>query len=522
MGKKDAKPKHTAYYEELGVEPSATAEELKKAYRKCSLRLHPDRGGDAESFARMKNMYDVLSDPSKRKMYDRYGPDVVKMMDGDMSGSPMAFVTSLRKRDRALLVAVFTALSLIVLAFPILLSLRWDAEEDDEEPYSWAVAFIPLWLLEALLFAGVMEQFRQAPLDRSDPDNDAEAVAAWEKMQRDLVIVRAVFCVMLGLQVLLQVFLAIRLDEAVSWSWYLVLLPWMLFHLAGLVSRLAASPDRFRAEHRDGDAAGEFVDQAERRAAFPLSALLGKCSFWAFALNSVKWSAALLATAVATAAVAEANEDAAEDDESSFYLAAIPLFVVIGFALIKSFASVIAKRKDKANKQQDADAGADAEAQAQAQAAASANANANAEADPDAAPEPGLLGTFLQWLCSFGFLLLMICLAASKLTDVSSFSAFAIFSPLFIVVGCFCICFSLSALTVGAEDLAEAEAGLQREHMNQQSDDDDSATATATATNNNAGAAAPDGQAGAADYGTLRDAEAGAGAGADQVKLNLT
>jgi molecular chaperone DnaJ len=67
------------YYEVLGVSQQADASELKKAYRKLALELHPDRNpGDNEAEARFKEAseaYQVLSDPEKRGMYDRFGHD---------------------------------------------------------------------------------------------------------------------------------------------------------------------------------------------------------------------------------------------------------------------------------------------------------------------------------------------------------------------------------------------------------------------------------------------------------------
>ncbi|TVR79447.1 MAG: molecular chaperone DnaJ [Chitinophagaceae bacterium] len=70
------------YYEILGVSKSATAEELKKAYRKVALKHHPDRNpGDKsaeDKFKEAAEAYEVLKDPQKRERYDRFGHDGVK------------------------------------------------------------------------------------------------------------------------------------------------------------------------------------------------------------------------------------------------------------------------------------------------------------------------------------------------------------------------------------------------------------------------------------------------------------
>ncbi|PPQ65098.1 hypothetical protein CVT24_003059 [Panaeolus cyanescens] len=61
------------FYDLLEVAPDASEAELKKAYRKKALRLHPDKGGDPELFKEVTHAYEILSDPDKRSVYDARG-----------------------------------------------------------------------------------------------------------------------------------------------------------------------------------------------------------------------------------------------------------------------------------------------------------------------------------------------------------------------------------------------------------------------------------------------------------------
>ena len=72
-----AASKKRDYYEVLGVERSATPEQLKKAYRKLAVQYHPDKNpGDKEAEEKFKELgeaYEALNDPQKRAAYDQYG-----------------------------------------------------------------------------------------------------------------------------------------------------------------------------------------------------------------------------------------------------------------------------------------------------------------------------------------------------------------------------------------------------------------------------------------------------------------
>src|SRR5271154_6915828 len=71
--------KYKDYYESLGVARTATADEIKKSFRKLARLHHPDVAKDKkkseEKFKEINEAYEVLSDPAKRKKYDELGAD---------------------------------------------------------------------------------------------------------------------------------------------------------------------------------------------------------------------------------------------------------------------------------------------------------------------------------------------------------------------------------------------------------------------------------------------------------------
>lgn len=75
------------YYEVLGVSKDASADELKKAFRRAAIEHHPDKGGDEAKFKEINEAYEVLKDDKKRQRYDQFGHAGV---GGNGGGDPFA------------------------------------------------------------------------------------------------------------------------------------------------------------------------------------------------------------------------------------------------------------------------------------------------------------------------------------------------------------------------------------------------------------------------------------------------
>ncbi|KAL3319555.1 DnaJ subfamily B member 4 [Cichlidogyrus casuarinus] len=78
------------YYSTLGIKKEASADEIKAAYRKMALKYHPDKNkspGAEEKFKEVAEAYEVLSDPQKKTVYDKYGEDGLKGVPGGSSSA---------------------------------------------------------------------------------------------------------------------------------------------------------------------------------------------------------------------------------------------------------------------------------------------------------------------------------------------------------------------------------------------------------------------------------------------------
>lgn len=79
------------YYKILGIVKGASDDDIKKAYRKLALKYHPDKNKEAsaeEKFKEVAEAYEILSDPKKKEIFDKYGEEGLKMQGGQSGPSP--------------------------------------------------------------------------------------------------------------------------------------------------------------------------------------------------------------------------------------------------------------------------------------------------------------------------------------------------------------------------------------------------------------------------------------------------
>ncbi|KAJ1553456.1 hypothetical protein HK405_007865 [Cladochytrium tenue] len=201
------------YYELLKIDRSAEPDAIKK----------DKNAGDpnaAERFQRIARAYEILSDPKKRQVYDQYGERGISMMDSVPFLDPDMII--MMKQT----VAVLAVMSILLLVFPILISLRADGKISA----SWSVVFIPAYIV--LGAAVVMSGLNAA---RPDTDDDDDASSHHRKGSRVVSVVRrSLGTVYFALILTFAVLLALRLDGRVG-SWSAAFAPWFAveaFHLA--------------------------------------------------------------------------------------------------------------------------------------------------------------------------------------------------------------------------------------------------------------------------------------------------
>jgi len=82
----------TDYYSALGINRSASPEEIKRAYRSMAMKHHPDRGGDESKFKQINEAYEILSDPDKKQMVDMgVDPKAQQQGHGGFQQGPFEF-----------------------------------------------------------------------------------------------------------------------------------------------------------------------------------------------------------------------------------------------------------------------------------------------------------------------------------------------------------------------------------------------------------------------------------------------
>ncbi|CAG8524751.1 439_t:CDS:2 [Acaulospora morrowiae] len=229
-----------ALYNTLGVRKDATEEEIKKSYRRLALRYHPDKNPNAaDQFKAITHAYEILSDPKKRSVYDKYGEMGVSMLDS-MAGF---LVDPDIEGPLCLAFTIISLLVILLILFFAFLSIRIDGSVS----WSFGIVFIPLWIVDFLLFFVLVIQVRKSSSEESEIDDDFEesyhgdpeareqARDERRKQQKRIIQSRNMLAfVYLLLIFAFQVFIVIRADGIIQWNAAIVFTPYFIVELLNI------------------------------------------------------------------------------------------------------------------------------------------------------------------------------------------------------------------------------------------------------------------------------------------------
>eukprot|EP01013_Petalomonas_cantuscygni_P043180 TRINITY_DN795_c0_g1_i2.p1 TRINITY_DN795_c0_g1~~TRINITY_DN795_c0_g1_i2.p1 ORF type:complete len:473 (+),score=84.74 TRINITY_DN795_c0_g1_i2:186-1604(+) len=133
------------YYRVLRLSPKATDVDIRRAYRRLAILYHPDKAGEAgeEMFKEVSEAYSVLSNPKKRRLYDRLGDEGFAMFQ-QMSSGDDDDADLFSPRTIATFACAFITIVVCLALFPILLAIKVDRHKDQ---WPWAAVFVPVWIM---------------------------------------------------------------------------------------------------------------------------------------------------------------------------------------------------------------------------------------------------------------------------------------------------------------------------------------------------------------------------------------
>lgn len=234
-------PEGGDFYLLLGLERDASADEIKRAYKRQSLQMHPDklaqRGKtvteeDQAKFTRMKEAYEVLSDQHKRETYDAIGERGMKWIEEPFSMDPQElahnFATS-SILDRSKIFAIFVGIAVAVLLLPTLVCLHTDGTFG--ETASWFATLTPLWMWDCFILFYHSRVIMMGPIARPEHIPPEDWVDPLPMKKRVFSLAR------FALVVLFELLVAFKLDGVMKVNWSIVFIPLYIWEATTLYKK---------------------------------------------------------------------------------------------------------------------------------------------------------------------------------------------------------------------------------------------------------------------------------------------
>lgn len=229
------------FYEVLGIERDASPDEIKRAYKRQSLQMHPDklaqRGqqvteDDQARFQRMKEAYETLSDPHKKETYDAIGEKGMNWLEEPFSLDPQEMARNFANSstlDRSKIFAIFVCIAAAVFMLPIFICLQVDGKLGSTK---WVSVLTPLWIWDAFILLYHARVILLGSINKPENIPDSEWVDPLPMSKRVLSLVR------FSLVILFEVFAAMKLDDTIDLKWSKIFVPIYLWEASTLYKKL--------------------------------------------------------------------------------------------------------------------------------------------------------------------------------------------------------------------------------------------------------------------------------------------
>lgn len=229
------------YYDLLGIDRDASLDDIKRAYKRKSLDLHPDKLAqkgktvtveDQARFTRMKEAYEILSDPHKRETYDAIGEKGMKWIEEPFSIDPQEMANNFANSstlDRSKIFAIFLGIAIAVFILPVLVCIQIDGGFGNNS--SWAAVATPLWIWNVLIMIYHVRIIMMGPIPRPDHIPEEDWFDPLPMSKRYIGLGRFL------LYLTFQILAVLNLDGVINLKWSLVFIPIFLVEFITLIKR---------------------------------------------------------------------------------------------------------------------------------------------------------------------------------------------------------------------------------------------------------------------------------------------
>lgn len=460
----------TGYYALLGVERDASPDDIKKAYKRKSLQMHPDKLAQRgqvvtdelqAEFTKMKEAYDVLSDPHKRETYDAIGARGIKWIEEPFSIDPQDLAANFARSsaiDRSKIFAIFVGVAVAILLLPIFICLHLDGAFGENA--SWFATFIPLWIWDGILVFYHVRVIMMGPIERPEHIPEEEWKDPLPMPKRFMSLFRFV------LLALFEIFATLKLDDSFGGSWLMAFLPYYLWELTAIYKKWPIAKVKIVTiadlESALGKSSADFSEEEKEviKEAYAVVSSLDGEDFAEAVRAKIAAKQDLIKSAFRFIFSLFLLLQLAGSFNMSWWLVFLPVWVISVFICLSNYQTFAEVQRKAAEKdptlfglQEEGDplnastdygaVGVDGTATAETAGSGPSTPLTEDERETLKAEVMVHASSLCSKCCGQGFFLILVCLFVAKLQG-ANFSSFWIISPFLLIAGIILCCLGLA------------------------------------------------------------------------------